>query len=237
MAGAVVRIEGTVVADFQTTDLDGFYLQDAGDTDPATSNGIFVFQADPDDNPGNGDGIIDVSVGDVVNVAGAVSEYQGLTEVTAAETEVCETGAALPAAAALSLPLEDSAREAVEGMSVAFSQSLTIGSTEFGRFNTVTVSPGRQFQPPRSSSPALRRRRSRRRTSRRRSSSTTLARIRNPDPLLHPDGEPFTLSHIFRGGDVLTGVTGILDQRVRTGDSPQISSYGIQPTQDPGCSS
>jgi predicted extracellular nuclease len=235
LAGSVVRIEGTVVADFQTTDLDGFYLQDAGDTDPATSNGIFVFQADADDDPGNGDGIIDVSVGDVVNVAGAVSEYQGLTEVTAAETEVCETGVALPAPAALTLPLEDSAREAVEGMSVAFSQSLTIGEYfEFGRFNTVTVSPGRQFQPTAVVEPGT--------------AAQTLAAAniasqiiiddaradQNPDPLLHPDGEPFTLSHIFRGGDVLTGVTGILDQRVRTGDTPQISSYGIQPTVDPG---
>ncbi|QIG39017.1 ExeM/NucH family extracellular endonuclease [Microbacterium sp. 4R-513] len=235
VSGSVVRIQGTVIADFQTTDLDGFYLQDAGDGDPATSDGIFVFQQDADNNPGNGDGIIDVHVGDVVNVAGSVSEFQSLTEVSAADTEVCATGAALPQPTTLALPLSDPAREAVEGMYVTFAQPLTIAEYfEFGRFNTVTVSLGRQFQPTATVEPGP-------------DAQAALAeniaeqiiiddaRARqNPDPLLHPDGQPFTLNHLFRGGDVLTGVTGVLDQRVRTGDSPQVSSYGIQPTQPAG---
>ncbi len=236
LAGSVVRIEGTVVADFQTTDLDGFYLQDAGDGDSATSDGIFVFQQDGDNAPGNGDGIIDVSVGDVVNVAGAVSEFQGLTEVTAADTEVCETGTAALSATPLTLPLEDSAREAVEGMLVTFAQPLTIAEYfEFGRFNTITVSPERLFQPTAVVEPGSPEQQAL-------AASNVAAQLivddargrQNPDPLIHPNGEPYSLDNLFRGGDVLTGVTGVLDQRVRTGDSPQISSYGIQPTVAPG---
>lgn len=236
LAGSVVRIEGTVVADFQTTDLDGFYLQDAGDGSAATSDGIFVFQQDGDNAPGNGDGIIDVSVGDVVNVAGAVSEFQGLTEVTAADTEVCDTGTAGPSPMPLTLPLEDPAREAVEGMLVTFAQPLKIAEYfEFGRFNTITVAPERLFQPTAVVEPGSPEQQAL-------AASNVAAQLiiddargrQNPDPLIHPNGQPYSLDNLFRGGDVLTGVTGVLDQRVRTGDSPQVSSYGIQPTVAPG---
>ncbi|MEU1973144.1 ExeM/NucH family extracellular endonuclease [Microbacterium sp. NPDC019599] len=230
--GTTVRIEGTVVADFQTTDLDGFYLQDAGDGDSATSDGIFVYQNDGDDTPGNGDGIIDVSVGDVVNVAGAVSEFQGLTEVTASDTEVCETGGDVPAPIELALPLTQAQREAHEGMYVTLAGTLTIAEYfEFGRFDAVTVSPERQYQPTATIEPGP--------------EAAALAAAhaeeqiivddarsrQNPDPLYHPNGAPFTLDHVFRGGDTLTGVTGILDQRKRTG--AEATEYGIQPTQPP----
>lgn len=234
VAGQNVLIEGTVVADFQHTDLDGFYLQDAGDGSASTSDGVFVYQQDPDNTPGNGDGIIDVHVGDVVNVAGKVSEYQGLTEVTAADTEVCATDATVPAPLVLSLPMSDEAREAVEGMYVTFPDPLTIGEFfEFGRFNTVTVAPTRQLTPTAVVEPGA-------------PAQAALAanlaaqlivddaRVRqNPDPLLHPNGEPFTLDNLFRGGDVLTGVTGIMDQRVRTGVASEFS-YGIDLTEPTG---
>ncbi|WP_243075893.1 ExeM/NucH family extracellular endonuclease [Microbacterium sp. SS28] len=235
-AGSVVRIQGTVVADFQHTDLDGFYLQDVGDGVAETSDGVFVYQQDPDNTPGNGDGITDVQVGDVVNVAGAVSEFQGLTEVTAADTEVCTTGGAVPAPIVLALPLSDEEREAFEGMYVTFAQPLTIAEYfEFGRFNTVTASLGRQYQPTATYEPGSAEQQALAASNIAEQIIVDDARTRqNPDPLLHPDGDPFTLQHVFRGGDVLTGVTGILDQRVRTGDTPQVFSYGIQPTQDPG---
>src|SRR6478735_1517645 len=68
----VVRVEGVVVGDFQTGGFDGYYVQDAGDGDPGTSDGIFIYQNDADNTPGNGDGILDVSVGDVVHVVGTI---------------------------------------------------------------------------------------------------------------------------------------------------------------------
>ena len=62
-----MRVEGVVVGDFQAAGgLTGYFLQDAGDGDPATSDGIFVYA------PGTA---VEVSVGDIVNVAGSVSEF------------------------------------------------------------------------------------------------------------------------------------------------------------------
>ena len=62
--------------------------------------------------------------GDLVHVRGAVSEFNGLTEITAGSTEVCGTGATLPAARQLQLPADDVLRESLESMYVALSQSL-----------------------------------------------------------------------------------------------------------------
>jgi predicted extracellular nuclease len=47
--------------------------------------------------------------------------------------------------------------------------------------------------------------------------------IQNPDPAIHPDGAVFDLSNLFRGGDLLQGVTGVLDY--------SFNLYRIQPTQ------
>ena len=44
----------------------------------------------------------------------------------------------------------------------------------------------------------------------------------NPSPPRHPDGEQFTLEHSFRGGDLIGGVTGVMDY--------QFDEYRIQPT-------
>ena len=133
--GTTVRVEGVVVGDFQDAGgLDGYYLQDGGDGDPATSDGIFIYAL-------NGAA---VNVGDIVNVAGAVSEFASaggsLTEITAADIEVCATGAALPAATTVTLPADAAARESVEGMYVTFPQALSILEYfEFGRFGSIDV--------------------------------------------------------------------------------------------------
>ena len=56
--------------------LNGFHLQDPlGDGDTATSDGIFIYA------PGG----MDVAVGDAVRVRGAVSEFNGMTEITATQ--------------------------------------------------------------------------------------------------------------------------------------------------------
>ncbi|WP_374976216.1 ExeM/NucH family extracellular endonuclease [Microbacterium trichothecenolyticum] len=221
--GQDVLIEGVVVGDFQTGGFDGYYVQDAGDGNPATSDGVFVYQQDADNAPGNGDGITDVSVGDVVSVAGDVAEYFGLTQIAAADVEVCATGQALPAPAQLALPATTAQREALEGMSVTLPQNLAIGETfEYGRFGTITLTNGRLDQPTAVVEPGA--------------AANTLAAAnldnsitlddgrgsQNPDPAIHPDGEIFTLDHSFRSGDLVQNAVGVLDYRFDT--------WGVQPT-------
>lgn len=214
-AGEDVLVEGVVVGDFQTGGFDGYYVQDAGDGDAATSDGLFVYA------PGGAD----VAVGDVVSVAGAVKEQFGLTEIVAADVEVCATAQELPAPASLSLPASPEQREALEGMYVTLPQQLTIAETfEYGRFGTITLTVGRQFQPTGlydAGSPeavAL--------AAQNIAESITLDDGRsnqNPDPAIHPNGEEFTLQNTFRSGDLVTNVTGVLDYR--------FDVWGVQPTQ------
>ena len=87
--GSVVTIEGVVVGDFQQPgSFGGYYLQEEdadADANPATSEGIFVFNT-----------ATDVAVGDVVRVRGTVDEFNDLTELTAVNaTEVCASGASV----------------------------------------------------------------------------------------------------------------------------------------------
>ncbi|WP_019180486.1 ExeM/NucH family extracellular endonuclease [Microbacterium yannicii] len=214
VAGEDVLIEGVVVGDFQTGGFDGYYVQDAGDGDAATSDGIFVYAPDG----------AEVAVGDVVSVAGQAAENFGMTQIVAADVELCGT-AEVPAATALSLPLSEAEREAAEGMYVTLPQQLTVAETfEFGRFGTFSLSLGRQAQPTGlydAGSPeavAL--------AAKNIAESITVDDGRgsqNPDPAIHPNGEVFTLENAFRSGDLVTNVTGVLDYR--------FDVWAVQPTE------
>ncbi len=142
-----VTIEGIVVGDFQAiatndpTDepLDGFFVQEEdadADTDPATSEGIFVYA------PGG----TDVSVGDHVLVSGTVDEFFGLTEIsTVTNITIVSSGNPLPAPATPTLPtaVGDPVLdwEAIEGMSVSFGQTLHVtGTFPLGSFGEVQLS-------------------------------------------------------------------------------------------------
>lgn len=213
--GTNVMIRGVVVGDFQVGGFDGYYVQDAGDGDPATSDGVFVYA------PGG----TAVSAGDLVSVAGSVKEQFGLTEVVASDVEICATGQALPAATPLTLPATTEQREALEGMYVTLPQQLTIGETfEYGRFGTITLTVGRQdqptavFEPGSAEASAL--------AAANIAGSITLDDGRgaqNPDPAIHPNGEVFSLTNTFRSGDFVTDATGVLDYR--------FDVWGVQPTQ------
>jgi predicted extracellular nuclease len=221
VVGQTVRVEGVVVGDFQAAGgLVGYYLQDAGDDDTATSDGIFVYA------PGTA---VEVSAGDVVNVAGSVSEFASaggtLTEITAGGVEVCATGAALPTPVPVTLPADEATRESLEGMSVTFPQSLSVLEYfEYGRYGSIEVGVDRQmtptavFDPGSAEATAL-------------AAQNALERItlddgrsvQNPDPLIHPDGAEFTLANSFRGGDLLTNITGVLDYH--------FGGWSVQPTE------
>ena len=217
VAGNDVLIKGTVVGDFQTGGFNGYFVQDGGDDDSATSDGIFVYAQ-------NG---AEVSVGDVVSVAGEVKEFEGTTEIVLADVAVCDSGVTLPAPVEFQLPATPAQREALEGMYVTLPQTLSILEYfEFARYGTVDVGLTRQSVPtarylpsdPRAAALDL---------------SNVAERItiddgrsiQNPDPAIHPNGEVFTLGNTFRGGDTLENVIGILDDRFGT--------YAIQPTGKP----
>ena len=146
--GQAVQVEAIVVGEFQSTvngGLGGFFLQEADvnqDEDPLTSEGIFVF----DNNFGVG-----VERGDVVRVAGTVTEFFSETQIAeVTNVAVCDSGRLSDTSPVLlELPAEDLIQfEAVEGMWVKTTQELTVTDVfNAVRFGEVQVSKGRLFQP------------------------------------------------------------------------------------------
>jgi predicted extracellular nuclease len=222
LAGTQVSVEGIVVGDFQNNaseddgDLNGFHIQDPdGDGITATSDGVFIYAP----------GAADVAMGDRVRVRGAVSEYNGLTEITVSQLWICSTGNNLPAAAELWLPVaavDD--LEAYEGMWVTFPQALVISEYyNFDRYGEIVLSSERLDQPTAVEEPGP--------DAIELIAENLLDRItlddglttENPDWVRHPNGAEFTLSNRFRGGDTLTNAAGVIDYTR--------GLYRIQPTQ------
>ena len=230
LVGAEVAIEAIVVGDFQNNaqpdsgNLNGFYLQEEDfeiDGDPATSDGIFVYA------PGG----MDVSVGDKVRVRGAVSEFSTtsggvtslMTEITASQIWQCGTGTLTPTV--LSLPVTSvDAFEPYEGMLVTFPQDLYISEYfNFDRFNEIVLTSERHLTPTAEFEPGP--------AAIAAANAFLLDKItlddgrtnQNPDPAIHPNGLDFDLTNLFRGGDTVSNVTGVVDDT--------FGLYRIQPTQ------
>ena len=131
LPGQDVSVRGVVVGD--VPGIGGFYVQDDGDGDTATSDGIFVAASTA------------VGLGDTVAVAGTAGENFGETRITAGAVDVCSTGseATLPAATALDLPATSAAREPLEGMLVAPLDTLTVSEVfNLTRFGELMLSEG-----------------------------------------------------------------------------------------------
>jgi len=143
-AGIIHVIEGVVVGDFQdtSTGLRGFFIQeedDQVDGDPATSEGIFVY-----DN-----GFMEVNIGDVVRVMGTVTEYYGLTELTGiTDMAICGMGTA--SAATVNLPVTSvDFWETVEGMLIRIPGPLyATGNYSQGRYGEVDLSVDSRLYAP-----------------------------------------------------------------------------------------
>jgi uncharacterized protein len=207
--GVLVTVEGVVVGDYQgdgENQLGGFNLQEEAadqDGDPATSEGIFVFAPFAPD----------VAIGDLVSVTGIVDEFGGMTEITDV-TDVTVNGSAPDEVTAeeLTLPVTDpSDFEPYEGMLVTFPQVLFISEFfNFDRFGEVVLTTERQYQGTHVAEPGE--------AANAVAAANALARItlddtrtaQNPETVIHPDGQPFTLEHTFRGGDTLQGVSGTM---------------------------
>jgi 5'-nucleotidase len=150
LAGSQVVVEGVVTADHRTGGYNGIYVQTAGSGGQApaagvASNGVFVYlTSNANNHPG-------VALGDQVRVRGAVSEFNGLTEITIgarADVQVCANNAALPAPAPLTLPLDAAGRESVESMLVAPVGDYTVSEVyNTNRFGEVVLAAGDQPAP------------------------------------------------------------------------------------------
>jgi len=198
--------------------LNGFHIQDpAGDGDAATSDGIFIYAPDG----------MDVQTGDAVRVRGFVSEYNGMTEIGASQIWVCASGSSVTPTA-LALPVSSREDfEAYEGMLVTFPQPLIISEYfNYDRYGEIVLSSERHLTPTAEFEPGP--------DAIQAAAEILLDRItlddgrtnQNPDPAIHPNGNVFDLTNLFRGGDTLQNVTGVMDY--------SFDLYRIQPTQGAG---
>jgi predicted extracellular nuclease len=224
--GQTVTVRGTVVGDYEGSApaLGGFYLQDSGDADPATSDGVFVFDRSLEG--------ASVSDGDVVEVTGKASDFQGQTEIdTLSSLAVCATGAdmtptdvTLPVASATAL-------ERYEGMLVRFHQTLSVTEHfQLERFGEVVLSSGGRLRQPTAvvdpGGPANAMQ-----------AANDLNKIKLDDDLNNQDpdpikfgrgGNPLSASNTLRGGDTVTDPVGVLTYGW-AGNSASPNAYRLRP--------
>ncbi len=221
-----VTTQGVVVGDYEgpggSGTLRGFYLQDlTGDGDPATSDGVFVFN-------GNNN---NVAVGDVVRVTGNAAEFQGQTQVSASNVTACgETATVAPVD--ITLPVPSAAYlERYEGMLVRFPQTLTVTDHFLlGRFGEVTLSSGgRLAQPTDVAAPGAAALAVQAANDLNRIIVDDELQIQNRDPITFGrGGSPLSAANTLRGGDVVTGVTGVLSY-TWAGSSASGNAYRVRP--------
>ncbi|MCK5633908.1 MAG: ExeM/NucH family extracellular endonuclease, partial [Anaerolineales bacterium] len=214
---AGVVLEGVVVGDFQdtSTQLKGFFLQEEdsdADSDPMTSEGIFVYDY----------GFLDVGVGDVVRVKGDVTEYYGLTElITVSDMTVCGTGTA--SAAPVTLPVSNlDMWEQYEGMLIHIPQTLyATDNYNQGRYGEVTLSVGdRLYNPTNVVTPGAEAIALQNLNDRSQIQLEDGSTVQNPLPLPPYIGFDSTL----RAGDTLPSLTGVLHYN--------FGMYEVHPTGD-----
>ena len=126
---------------------DGFYLQEEdadSDGNALTSEGIFVYTA----------GAYAVSVADLVQVSGTVTEFFGLTEITSVTSlEVTYSNADLPALTTVTLSPDIAPNyEALEGMLLSVetgtNEALTVTENfNLDRYGQISIAAGVQTQP------------------------------------------------------------------------------------------
>ncbi|MEL7036330.1 MAG: ExeM/NucH family extracellular endonuclease [Cyanobacteria bacterium J06592_8] len=242
--GQTVTIEAVVVGDFQdgasgtNGDLNGFFVQEEdadADADPLTSEGLFIFDGN---NPA-----VDVNIGDVVEVTGTVTEFNGLTELTNVTVSIEGTDT-LPTPATVNFPVtavDD--LESFEGMGVTIPDTLFV--TEYfnlDRFGEVVLSsdgasnePGTDgrldqytdFNTPDQAGFAA----YQEEIGKRRIVLDDGQTVQNPDPIiLGRGGDPLSATNTLRGGDTVDNLSGVLsfgfgDYRVQP-----VAPVDFQPT-------
>ena len=217
--GGTQTVEGVVTASM----LGGFFLQEEAadaDGDPLTSEGIFVFlsgQAAP-------------TVGSVARVTGTVKEFGGKTQLTDATVKACDGAVPAIVPTGVTFPLGSPGDlERYEGMQVTLVDELVIGEYfNYVRFGEVVVAKppngwDRLYTPTAVVEPGDEARALAADYKNRIITIDDASTSQNPSSIPHPgNGQPFSLENRFRGGDTITGITGILDQ--------SFGLYRLQPT-------
>ena len=227
ITGAVTT-QGVVVGDYEvptsgTGQLRGFYIQDlAGDGNPATSDGLFVFSPGADS----------VSVGQLVRVAGTASDYQDQTQVSSVTSLIqCgTTGGVTPVDVALPLA-SATALEPFEGMLVRFPQTLYVTEHfQLARFGQVVMSSGgRLAQPTNVVAPGADALAMQAANNLNRIIVDDDTNVENPDPIkFGRGGNPLSASNTLRGADTATGLVGVLTYTY-SGNSVSGNAYRLRP--------
>ena len=219
-----------MIADFQTdASIRGFFVQeldDDQDADPATSEGLFIY----DNNFG-----VPVAVGGYVRVTGFVSEFQNQTQLSSVNAvTVCDANPLMVTPSNVVLPFPNTAHpERFEGMSVVMTQTLTVNETfNLGRGGILTLADGRLQQPtnvvlPGAPANALQ-------------AANNLNWItlddgtlaQNPDPIIYPTPLGLSALNTVRSGDSVSQIAGVMTQGNPGWTSPGIL-YRIHPFSAP----
>lgn len=124
LAGTTVKTQGVVTAAYPTGGLNGYHVQTPGtggaeDETPGASDGVFVYSPDS---------VNDISIGDHLELTGAVSERYGQTRISVSSTgmTVLDEPAEAVKPVEDALPTEAAAREALEGMLLQPSGEMTV---------------------------------------------------------------------------------------------------------------
>ena len=227
LAGSSVVIQGAIVGDYEYGGgptgnyLRGFYIQDAGDGDAATSDGIFVFN-------GNANA---VDVGDVVQVTGTASEFNGQTQLSAPSVVDCATtGTVTPVD--ISFPVADAAYlERYEGMLVRVPETMTVTEHfQLGRFGQVVISSeGRLRNPTAVVAPGAPAADLQAANNLRKVIVDDALQSQNPDPIVFGrGGNPLSANNTLRGGDTITNLTGVMTY-TWAGNAASGNAYRIRP--------
>lgn len=225
---AVFTIEAIVTADFQAqSQLRGFFVQEEdsdADSDPATSEGLFVFC---------GSCSVDVSVGDLVSVTGLANDFFDMTQINATrdtDITVLSSGNPMPSPVELALPVATTAAdltgataeinayfEQTEGMLVTFPAELTVSEHfALNRFGQVVLTANgrpRQFTdaflPTEEGLIAHQIDLAARRIILDDDNNTQNIAVFNDVPVFLPQ-PGFSVDNSFRAGDTIENLTGVL---------------------------
>lgn len=208
-----VTVRGVVTAVFPG--LRGFYLQEEvadRDADPVTSEGLFIFTGSTPS----------VAVGDQVGVTGTVAEFpagnpSSVTQVGSPTIAKCGDGEAIVPVNIL-FPMKRLVDfEAYEGMLVRFPQQLFIAEYfNYDRFGEIVLGlpldgADRFYTPTSIEQPGTAAQALAAQYELRQITLDDGRTTSNPSSLPHPNGQPFSATNRFRGGDTVSGQVGVVD--------------------------
>ena len=179
----------------------GYFLQDGGDGDPATSDGLFVFNSNP------------VNVGDRLRVRGTITEYRPtgapltyteLKDVTS--TTLLSSGNSV---APTNISFDGTQDlERYEGMLVNITNSLTINQSSFlGSRGELTLASSRRETPTNRYRPGTPEAIALAQANARNSLVLDDSIFVTPTVIPYVDGG----ARVVRAGDTVTGLTGVID--------------------------